>query len=307
MVDLCGVVAVTLPVRNGAQHLQESIQLLLSQSYENIRLLICDNASTDATPDIASDYARRDKRVKLLRFEEGVGVIESFNRAFEHTDKDAQFFQWATHDDYWEPDFVRELVLALERTPGSALAFCHYVYIEQDGSPVTEGPAWRLMRPKGTAGLSRVDAVISQIHTVEGRSPWYGISPMSIALKRRRYVNSTFPPDVLPMCETAWMGTLVIVPKVLYRCRLGGLSSNKGEDPTLRHTVYCLDDDSRAYIEDLIPEGPDRRRILAELQNYFDKKNAYRQQQLRDTQRLWRRVVRRLNRWRMWTAKVSSG
>jgi hypothetical protein len=130
---------------------------------------------------------------------------------------------------------------------------------------------------------------------------------MSIALKRRRYIYSAFPPDVLPMCETAWLGEIVIVPKVLYRCRIGGLNSNKGQDPSLHQDLYYLDDHSRSYIEGLISEGPDRDRILAELQVYFDYKNAGRERQLRHSRRLWKRVLRRLSQWRMRAAKVPSG
>ena len=44
--------SVGLPVYNGEKYLGQSVESLLGQNYEDFELIISDNASTDATPDI---------------------------------------------------------------------------------------------------------------------------------------------------------------------------------------------------------------------------------------------------------------
>ncbi|MFQ3684906.1 glycosyltransferase family 2 protein, partial [Roseiflexus sp.] len=45
-------VSIGLPVYNGAQYLVKALDSLLSQTYDDFEIIISDNASSDATPDI---------------------------------------------------------------------------------------------------------------------------------------------------------------------------------------------------------------------------------------------------------------
>src|SRR3954467_13972201 len=51
-------VIVGLPVYNGQKYLGPAIESHLSQSFGDFVLVISDNGSTDATPDICSDFAQ---------------------------------------------------------------------------------------------------------------------------------------------------------------------------------------------------------------------------------------------------------
>ncbi len=46
-------VSVGMPVYNGERYLAEAVDSLLAQTYEDFELIICDNASTDRTGEIA--------------------------------------------------------------------------------------------------------------------------------------------------------------------------------------------------------------------------------------------------------------
>ena len=76
------LVGVVTPVHNGADYLAECAESVLAQTYENWTYTIADNASDDATPEIAREYAARDSRIRHLRFEEFVDATGSYNRAF---------------------------------------------------------------------------------------------------------------------------------------------------------------------------------------------------------------------------------
>ncbi|MDP9347873.1 MAG: glycosyltransferase, partial [Gemmatimonadota bacterium] len=58
-------ISVALPVYNGADYVGEALDNILSQDFEDFELVISENSSTDDTPGILAEYARRDSRVRV--------------------------------------------------------------------------------------------------------------------------------------------------------------------------------------------------------------------------------------------------
>src|SRR4051794_3225988 len=94
------LVSIVTPVYNGADYLEECIESVLAQTYVRWGYTIVDNASTDATPEIAARYAARDARIRHLRFEELVGVTANHNRAFEAISAESEFCKIVQADDF---------------------------------------------------------------------------------------------------------------------------------------------------------------------------------------------------------------
>lgn len=72
--------SVLLPTRNGGPYLENCINSILGQGYDDLELIISDNANTDATPEIVRRYAA-DPRVTVLRLEEPISVTDNWNNA----------------------------------------------------------------------------------------------------------------------------------------------------------------------------------------------------------------------------------
>src|SRR5688572_20083702 len=72
--------SVLLPTRNGGPYLENCIHSILGQGYDDLELIISDNANTDKTPEIIAQYAA-DPRVKILRLEEPISVTDNWNNA----------------------------------------------------------------------------------------------------------------------------------------------------------------------------------------------------------------------------------
>ena len=53
------LVTIGVPVFNGAFYIENALESLLAQSYENIEIIISDNNSSDATPLILEKYHRK--------------------------------------------------------------------------------------------------------------------------------------------------------------------------------------------------------------------------------------------------------
>ncbi len=107
-------VIVGLPVYNGQKYLGAAIESHLSQSFGDFELLISDNGSTDATPEICTGYASKDRRVTYVRSPENRGILWNHRRVMAAMDGSAQYFRWAGADDVLEPGLLEAMVTILD-------------------------------------------------------------------------------------------------------------------------------------------------------------------------------------------------
>ena len=72
--------SVLLPTRNGGPYLENCIHSILGQGYDDLELIISDNANTDQTAQVIAGYAA-DPRVTILRLEQPISVTDNWNNA----------------------------------------------------------------------------------------------------------------------------------------------------------------------------------------------------------------------------------
>ena len=197
-------VSIGLPVFDGERYLARAIDSVLGQDVRDLELIVCDNASTDRTPEICEEYARRDARVRYFRNERNLGAGPNYDRCF-HLARGA-YFKWMAHDDRLAPGYLSRAVAALDAAPGAVLCTTGVAEIGPDdgvrrvyrnvfpgiGSP---SPARRLAAVIHTRhecedffGLFRREALLgSSLHGTHGgsdrvllaemalRGPWVGV------------------------------------------------------------------------------------------------------------------------------------
>ncbi|NCA92138.1 glycosyltransferase [bacterium] len=78
------MISVIMGVYNGVKTVEKSINSILSSTYGDIEFIICDDASTDGTVAILSQFAQKDNRIKLLFNERNMGLAYSLNRCLEN-------------------------------------------------------------------------------------------------------------------------------------------------------------------------------------------------------------------------------
>lgn len=77
------LVSVVLAVYNSENYLASAISSLLNQSHRNVELLCLDDGSSDRSPEICDDYARKDSRVTHVRFESNRGLPSALNHGIK--------------------------------------------------------------------------------------------------------------------------------------------------------------------------------------------------------------------------------
>ncbi len=95
---------ILLATYNGKNYLKELLDSILNQTYENIRIIACDDCSTDDTMSILKDYEKKDSRVIAYKNEKNLGSTKTFEYLL--TKVESKYFMFADQDDVWNKDKV---------------------------------------------------------------------------------------------------------------------------------------------------------------------------------------------------------
>ena len=105
-------VSVCTRVYNTKPYLAQCVTSVLSQTYKNIEYIIVDNGCTDGSKELLEEFAAKDKRIKLYRFEENRVAPLEFQMLLSHAS--GKYFTILDSDDWWESDYLERLVLLME-------------------------------------------------------------------------------------------------------------------------------------------------------------------------------------------------
>jgi len=114
-----------------------AIRSVLTQSLSDLELIVIDDASTDATSDVAASVG--DSRIRLMRLESQVGAGGARNRGAAVAIAPLIAFQ--DSDDEWLPGRLQLTVEALEEAGnGAALAYSDMIRVDGDSEQVFRAP-----------------------------------------------------------------------------------------------------------------------------------------------------------------------
>jgi glycosyltransferase involved in cell wall biosynthesis len=141
--------SVCIPTYNGAVYLPEAIDSVLAQTFEDFELVVCDDASTDSTPELVQSYD--DPRLRYLRFDQNLGQSGNFNRCIEEAR--GELWTMLSADDRFRPSFLEHAFDALGRHPDAGFFVSAYERIDEDGSPLGVKRVWPSEHVAKSAGF----------------------------------------------------------------------------------------------------------------------------------------------------------
>jgi len=172
------LVSVITPVYNGAAYLQDCIQSVLNQSYDNFEYIIVDNCSTDDSLKIAESAADLDRRIEVIRCEEHVGPVQNWNRSLKEVSDNSEYIKFVHADDWLFPDCILRMVEIADRN--DAVGIVSAYRLEEDRVSLDRLPADAPLVP-GSDSLT-MDGRALVRETFKGHAFALG-SPTSVLLR----------------------------------------------------------------------------------------------------------------------------
>lgn len=125
--DTAPKVSIIVPIYNVEAYLEECVDSILSQYYQNIEVILVVDAATDNSGVIADRYGRQDDRIKVLHKPSNEGL--NMARASGLSLSTGEFVTFIDSDDRVEPGYVEELLRAQVAT-GADITMCGYTHYD---------------------------------------------------------------------------------------------------------------------------------------------------------------------------------
>lgn len=77
------LVSIVIPVYNGEVYLRDAIQSVVNQTFQNWKLYLINDGSTDGSLVIMEEYALRDARIKVIDDGQNKGLVTRLNQSVE--------------------------------------------------------------------------------------------------------------------------------------------------------------------------------------------------------------------------------
>ncbi len=102
------LVSAIIPTHNRSELLKRAIDSVLDQTWENMEIIVVDDASDDDTPKVLQSLSEQHKNLKVIQNKESKGAAASRNIAIEHAK--GEYIAGLDDDDLWRPKRVEQLM-----------------------------------------------------------------------------------------------------------------------------------------------------------------------------------------------------
>ena len=127
------LISVILAVFNQDKFVSVAIESVISQTYANWELIICDDGSTDQTSSVLNYYKKLyTDKICILKNNKNCGVSLARNRAL--TQAKGDYIAFLDADDWWEKEKLQEQLAAFTRSDRVGLVFCLTSVVKNEGT-----------------------------------------------------------------------------------------------------------------------------------------------------------------------------
>ncbi len=145
-------ISIIMGIYNCADTLQEALDSLYAQTFQNFEIILCDDASCDATYQIALDNASRNSHIVLLKNEKNLGLNATLNKCLKSAR--GKYIARMDGDDISVASRLEIEFNFLESHLEYAIVSCNMLHFDENGdfgqSGIMGGEARTQDFPKGT-------------------------------------------------------------------------------------------------------------------------------------------------------------
>ncbi len=160
-------ISIIVPVYNVEKYLDRCVESIVSQTYENLEIILVDDGSPDNCPQMCDDWAKKDERIRVVHKTNG-GLSSARNTGLEIAT--GSLIAFVDSDDWLEPDMYRKLCTAILQYDAD-IAMCATDSVDMEGNNIATGTTPTLKNSKEKIIIYSNNSEIMEAH----------ISPSEIA------------------------------------------------------------------------------------------------------------------------------
>ncbi len=209
------MISVIVPVYNAGKYIKETIESVLSQSFEDFELLLIDDCSKDDSEEIIKSF--KDDRVKYIKQPENMGAWAARNRGLEEAK--GRYIAFLDADDLWDKDKLKK-EFEFMKSKNAGFVFTGYEFADEFGN--------------GTGAIVKVPHTIDFKHALKNTN----IFTSTVLIDREKIGDDLIKMPHIKSEDTATWWRILMAGNlayglnenlVKYRRSSGSLSSNKIE------------------------------------------------------------------------------
>lgn len=106
------LITIIIPVYNVEKYIHKCIDSVINQTYKNLEIILVDDGSPDNCGEICDEYAKEDKRIKVIHKENG-GLSDARNTGIDIAK--GKYICFIDSDDYVEKEYIEILHTAIKK------------------------------------------------------------------------------------------------------------------------------------------------------------------------------------------------
>lgn len=123
-------ISVIVPVYNAQDYLERCLNSIINQTLKEIEIICINDYSSDNSLKILENYAKNDKRIKIINHKQNGGESKARNTGLENVH--GEYIAFVDNDDEIDLDFYEKLYKKATKT-GSDITKARHYQIEYDG------------------------------------------------------------------------------------------------------------------------------------------------------------------------------
>jgi len=119
-------ISIIVPVYNVEKYLDKCVQSIVSQTYKNLEIILVDDGSPDNCPKMCDEWAKKDKRIKVIHKKNG-GLSDARNSGLDKAT--GKYIGFVDSDDYIHKDMYKKLLNTIQKQKADvAMCGVNYAY-----------------------------------------------------------------------------------------------------------------------------------------------------------------------------------
>ncbi len=127
-------VSIIIPVYNVEKYIKQCLNSFISQTFDDIEIILIDDKSPDRCPEICDEYAKRDGRVIVVHHQQNKGTNGAIVSGLRQATSD--YIMFADSDDFAATDYVETFYSTITKNKVDCVSSGFTEYYEKETRPV---------------------------------------------------------------------------------------------------------------------------------------------------------------------------